>query len=167
MLEQWKLHFREQHGCVAALRSPPHLTLRMPFYWRDKKTKHLEDALDKIAQVQAPFDVHLNGFGAFPPRVIFARVEDNAELMAFQAAVVRMNRTELNLDAADYKNRPFHPHMTVAFRDLKKRDFLMAWNHMRTQVLQLSFAATSLCLLRHDGKKWRIRDRFYFGRTGH
>ena len=63
----------------------------------------------------------LHGFGSFPPRVIFVHVDASPELMALQKSVRRHCRTHLGLLHSDYQDLPFHPHITVGFRDLKRR----------------------------------------------
>ena len=58
------------------------------------------------------------------------------------------------------KKRPFAPHMTVAFRDLTKKNFKLAWQQFKTQELYFQFTATELTLLRHNKKRWQIHSQF-------
>ena len=40
-----KKYFKEQYGSKAALNSPPHITLHMPFLWNEEKEKKLTERL--------------------------------------------------------------------------------------------------------------------------
>jgi 2'-5' RNA ligase len=57
---------------------------------------------------------------------------------------------------------PFHPHITLAFRDLKKTMFEAAWNEFKEKSFQTSFVMNAIDLLKHDGKCWHPLHRFHF-----
>ena len=44
-----KHYFRDHFQSKAALQSPPHITLHMPFDWKDKKEAELIDSLQKLS----------------------------------------------------------------------------------------------------------------------
>ncbi len=69
-----KEHFRDHYNSKAALRSPPHITLHMPFKWKEKREQELISALQKFCTGRKSFEVELKNFGCFPPRVIFIDV---------------------------------------------------------------------------------------------
>lgn len=140
-------------GSKAALRSPPHITLHMPFKWKEGKEDVLRQMLRNFS-FNYPYDVALNGFGAFPPKVIFVDVVQNETLNLFQKQLAQHIRTQLNIFNSDYKDRPFHPHMTIAFRDLKKARFKEAWNHFDDIGYKATFQVKGFHLLKHDGKRW-------------
>lgn len=60
------------------------------------------------------------------------------------------------------KNRPFSPHVTVAFRDLKRQNFRKAWIEFENQPLEFEFLASHLTLLLHDGRRWNVNVEFPF-----
>ncbi|MEM9023303.1 MAG: 2'-5' RNA ligase family protein [Bacteroidota bacterium] len=159
-----KEEFREAYGSKAALRSPPHLTLHMPFTWPDKKLPQLVDALARFAVGRAPVEVVLDGFGAFPPSVIFVAVRENLALRELQRALSTFARQQLGLLAPDYKDRGFHPHITIAFRDLKRAAFETAWPTFQERPFTGTFHANRLVLLRHTGKVWEVFREFGFSR---
>jgi len=146
----------------ASLRSPAHITLHMPFKWKDSKVPLLHDKLQEFLQDKENFQVVLSGFGAFPPRVIFIDVEENEMLQDFRKQLIKFFRLELKLFNADYKEQPFHPHVTVAFRDLKKNLFLQAFGEFKEKQFMASFLVDHLALLKHNGKEWEIEKDFYF-----
>jgi 2'-5' RNA ligase len=55
---------------------------------------------------------------------------------------------------------PFHPHLTVAFRDLKKPNYQLAWEEFKSKNFQAEFIADKITLLKHTGKVWEIHQEF-------
>jgi 2'-5' RNA ligase len=153
--QQWKEYFKVEFNSNAALNSPPHITLHMPFEWKSAKENLLLEQLTVFAQSQKPFDVELKNFGCFDPRVIFIQVSENKELQTLQAALTRFCKTKLNLFNANRLDQPYHPHLTVAFRDLKKADFPKAWAFVKDLDFHAQFICGELVLLKHDGKVWQ------------
>ena len=139
-----------------ALNAPPHITLHMPFKLKDKKLDKLKSLMSEINYGLVPFQVVLKGFDFFEPRVVFVNVIENEPLMQLQKEVVKSCRRHLNLDNANYKNRPFHPHVTVAFRDLKKASFFEARTYFETKKFEVEFNIEEVSLLRHDEGKWNV-----------
>jgi 2'-5' RNA ligase len=107
----------------------------------------------------------LIGFAAFPPRVIYVQPAASLELHQLQKAVARAMRLSLNLFNADYQNRGFHPHITLAFRDLKKPRFHEAWEEFENKPFKASFPVVSVCLLKHNGISWDVFRELPFGST--
>ncbi|MBK5277935.1 MAG: 2'-5' RNA ligase family protein, partial [Bacteroidia bacterium] len=68
----------------------------------------------------------------------------------------------LNIFNAQYKDMPFHPHLTLAFRDLKKPMFEKAWEEFKSKEYSESFAAKHFTLLKHNGKVWESLKDFEF-----
>jgi 2'-5' RNA ligase len=158
--QQWKEYFKIEFNAKAALNSPPHITLHMPFEWKSAKENVLMEKLDMFAQAQKPFTVELKNFGAFAPRVIFIQVLESIELKTLQSTLTRFCKTGLNLFNANRLDQPYHPHLTVAFRDLKKAVFPKAWDFVKDIPFQQQFLVENLVLLKHDGKQWKARAQF-------
>lgn len=141
-------------GSKAALKSPPHITLHMPFRYREDREDRLCEVLQQAMIGFEPFEIIHDGFSAFAPRVIYVDVEDSEPLQAFRESVVKTMRHGLKLLNADYKDRPFHPHMTIAFRDLRKAAFYEAWAQYQTKPYAASWQVDQVSLLKHTGKEW-------------
>jgi len=154
--QRLKEQFRDVHGSKAALRSPPHLTLHMPFQWRADREQVLTEKLQDFFLTCAPVPVHLHGFGCFPPRVIFIDVQKTDALKELQQRLSRFCRMELNLFNANHKDNPFHPHVTLAFRDLRKKAFTVAWDEFKDREFSGEFLAEQIALLKHNGKAWEV-----------
>ena len=104
--------------------------------------------------------IRLNNFSSFPPRVIFINVILNQELENLQKNLKRFCKRVLNLFNADYKELPFHPHLTVAFRDLKKSNYFLAWGEYENKTFQGEFVADKIALLKHNGRIWQVHREF-------
>lgn len=148
----------------AALRSPPHITLHMPFRLADKKDAKLRMLLQDFAQDRAPFKLSLKDFDVFAPKVIYIDVVPNEQLDMLQAALIRKMRREMNTFNGDYK-RGFHPHITVAFRDLKPRNFKAAWEVYEKEAFSSEFVASHISLLKHNGQFWEVDENYPFGQA--
>lgn len=159
---QIKQYFADRYASSGALNSPPHITLQPPFEWANANLPMLEASLQEFANGQQPVAITLQGFDAFAPHVIYINVVKSQELLSLQTDL--MAYTERNLEIGDKvsKTRPFAPHITVAFRDLKKQNFKAAWPEFEKRQLHFEFIADKLTLLLHDGKRWNIKSEFGF-----
>lgn len=155
-----KRHFVEVYESKGALRSPAHITLHMPFLWKEKKEAKLINLLVHTTNVNS-FEIELDGFGAFTPKAIFIKNKPSAELNALQEKLTRFTWREMKLFNPTH-NRGFHPHITVAFRDLKKADFYEAWPKYEEKSFEGSIEVNSFWLLKHDGKLWHPFHEFVF-----
>jgi len=157
-----KQYFAQKYNSSHALKSPPHITLYPPFKWFPNNLPILAQHLQDFAAKHAPFPLILDGFGAFAPRVIFVHPLKTPELITVQADLINYLETHLALVDEKSKQRTFNPHMTVAFRDLKRQAFKAAWPEFRDRPLFFNFSATHLTLLIHNGQRWKIRSEFSF-----
>lgn len=154
-----KQYFAEEYHAKAALRSPPHITLHMPFKFKEEKEERIFKVLEKVATSNQPVDLVLHGFGAFKPRVIFINIEESEALARLHDDLKKEMKLSLNIFNAEYKDRGFHPHLTLAFRDLKKSDFFEAWKEFEEKAYHAEFVMDRITLLKHNGKSWdRYKD---------
>ena len=146
---------QERYGCAAALRSPAHITLVPPFWMRPELEESLQDSIHAFAITQSGFILQLNNFANFKPRVIFIDVVLNDPLIGLKDelfdCLFKQNKYPLKKD-----DRPFHPHVTIAARDLHKKSFYEAWEHFKEKKYKAEWMAGSLSLLRHNKKNWDV-----------
>ncbi|MDH5603927.1 MAG: 2'-5' RNA ligase family protein [Cyclobacteriaceae bacterium] len=150
-----KEHMAKKYRSKAGLRSPPHITLHMPFIYKEKNEDRLVKKLSVLSQ-EKQIMTALSGFGAFPPRVIYIRVELNNDLYDLWKKVVTVTRRDLGLDNADYKSLGFIPHMTLAFRDLKKDLFHKAWAEYSVKEFEREFPVREIALLKQGEQGWNV-----------
>jgi 2'-5' RNA ligase len=159
-VNELKHYFNERYQTKGALKSPPHITLHMPFLWKEKNEGHLIQKLTQFSQSHTSFPLELKGFGSFVPRVIFVQIVPNKALFALHSALTKFCKTELRLYNSMYKDQPFHPHLTVAFRDLKKALFNIAWKEFESRSFERSFSCEWISLLKHDSRRWNVIKQF-------
>jgi 2'-5' RNA ligase len=157
-----KNYFKDQYNSKASLNSPPHITIHMPFEWKEKKEEMLIEKLTFFSKRYSSGELCLKDFNAFSPRVIYIDVIKNDWLGNLQRELHRFCKVELNLFNANHKDHPFHPHLTLAFRDLKKEYFKKAWEEFKERKFEGTFPVTEIVLLKHDGKVWNHHANFKF-----
>ncbi len=155
-----KNYFKEHYRSKAALNSPPHITLHMPFEWKEKKEDVLVSSLGLFLKNKGRLTLELLNFSCFAPRVIFVTVLENEILRSFQYELHRYCKKELNIFNAQYKDMRFHPHLTLAFRDLKKPMFEKAWDEFKDKEYSASFVVEHIALLKHNGNIWELFKEF-------
>jgi 2'-5' RNA ligase len=153
-------HFGSRH----ALRSPPHITLFPPFRWPSDRLPEIEASLGRVAAAERPFELELNNFNCFPPRVIFVDVAPGEALQGLHRRLNERLREELALEGDQRPN--FNPHVTVAFKDLQRNIFPAAWAHFSLVEYQRRFQAEKLVLLEHHAQGWAVLAEFGFSAQG-
>jgi 2'-5' RNA ligase len=149
-----KEFFREKYGIGHALKSPPHITLVPPFKKPECEEGFLISSLKNFTADEPSFTVTLENFGAFPPRVIFIDIGENDNLASLFNRIKLKLIPEWKTNSEDNTGRPFNPHVTVAFRDLRRDQFQDAWPHFKNRKIRFDFPATGLTLLKHTGQAW-------------
>jgi 2'-5' RNA ligase len=145
----------------AALSSPPHITLYPPFREKEENEMKIINSLSDFATSQNQFELKLNGFGCFKPRTIFIKPEENDQMNVMQSNLIQHLKATINL--SDPQNeKPYHPHMTIATRDLEKSLFFKAWNEFQTKEFKREFTVDRISLLKHNGKYWDILNELKF-----
>lgn len=152
-LMEFKQYISNNFASKAALRSPAHITLHMPFEWNAEKEGRLIKTLEEFS-FKTPFSVNLKNFSCFPPRVVFVDVVANEILNRLQKELVRFMMHNFHLMNEADNRRGFHPHVTIAFRDLNKERFNQAWDHFKAKAYEASFTVDSFHLLKHSPGKW-------------
>lgn len=143
-----------------ALKTPPHLTLIPPFPWPRTRLGELGDALDDFALEQSAFEVELYNFNCFKPRVIFVDVVENQQLKDLQSALFYYLEKSVNL--TDERGNRFHPHMTIAHRDLQHWIFPEAWAYFSKMEYRRKFQVDRISLMEHVHGRWEIYEEYVF-----
>ena len=156
-----KEEMKQRFGSSHALKSPAHITLQMPFRREESLEPALVQALNALACQQRVFQVPLLGFDCFPPRVLFVRVGNWEAITKLHNRLQKVLEEDLGFSRQDNGFR-FHPHMTIATRDLSEESFLRAWPEYAKRPFDAVFAVNSLFLLKHNGKNWQLFLEFPF-----
>jgi 2'-5' RNA ligase len=150
--KQWMY---EQFGCKAAMKSPAHITLLAPFKLAADREQHLLEILKSFSSPIAEWYATMDGFSHFGDRVLFIHVESNPGLLQLRNTSEEHFQKALgNLIKKD--ERPFHPHVTIANRDMEPEHFEKAWAYFSPQSFQAQFRGHTISLLRLDNGRWSI-----------
>jgi len=148
--EQAKAQFNSQKS----MNSPAHITMIPPFRMEAAREQSLIDFQQRYNEVFMPFELGLDGFNHFNEKVIFVDVAPNAQLTIAQSNLEAMLTAGLGLTSD--RRYGFHPHATVAFKDLKASIFEGAWAHFGGMDYQRIFKVSEVCLLKHYDRKWHL-----------
>jgi len=152
---KWKNYFKEHFKCTAALKSPAHITLIPPFWMNDEAEINLINSIIEFCAAKNKFEIMLKDFSAFKPKVIFIDVVKNEMLnelhTSFNDFILKQNKFPVKKD-----DRPFHPHVTLATRDLYKKAFREAWEIFSEKKYEVKWLVNGISLLRHNKKNWDV-----------
>ncbi len=160
-VQELKLVMSESFNASHALKAPAHITLQMPFRREPEFESRLTDELREFSKTRNPFTIHIDGFDAFPPRVIFLKITDHSPVAELHASLKSILKKQLLYSEKEIM-KEIHPHMTIATRDLTKKMFHKAWPEFRERVFESSFRADRIHLLKHNGMHWEFFKEFPF-----
>lgn len=159
-IEKLKLELAEKYNTRKALKLPAHLTLQIPFKMAEAKEEKLKKLLKEFTSQQQTFEIETSGFGRFSRKVLFIAVTENPALKELHSNLQKSLDKALHFKENE-KGSNFHPHFTLATRDLNYKDFEPAWKELQALDFKASFFATSLVLFKHNGKTWDKFGEFF------
>ena len=144
-----------------AMNSPAHITIQRPFRrdctFKEILTSHLESFTKK----QNSFKISLFGFGCFEPRTIFVDVKESEKLVKLHYELNSLLLNTLDFEPKEL-NTNITPHVTIANRDLDKKEFYRIWPTYKNRLFNAEFTVKSIFLLKHNGRSWDIIQEFLF-----
>ena len=152
---KYKYYMLEKYEAKVGLKSPAHITIIPPFWLHPEKEEGLRADLDQMAGQVASFPLATNNFAAFKPRTIYIDVAPSEPLHLLKKGADHFfsERTQYGIQI---ENRPFHPHITIATRDLHKAAFAEAWPYFEHKTYKKVWTVEGLSLLRHNKKNWDV-----------
>lgn len=151
----WKNFMHLKYQCKVGLKSPAHITLIPPFWMEEAKEHLLLDSVASVAATLSPFTIRTANFSAFKPRTIFIDVANSEALNNTKVAVdnffKQISSLPVKIDV-----RPFHPHITIATRDLFKKSFLEVWPKFEKEKFEAEWEADGISVVRHNKKNWDV-----------
>ena len=152
---KWKNFFKEKYRTVVSLRSPAHITLIPPFWMKADLEKNIIDCINEFCKTSESFNIQLKNFSAFAPKTVFIDVLKSDKLEKIHSSLKNFIQSQNKFPITDNK-RVFHPHITLATRDLRKKDFHEAWEIFLEKKYEANWTATGISLLRHNKKNWDV-----------
>lgn len=153
-----KENFAETYEARHALKLPPHITLIPPFKIHKEAEPALLSALHETAKKTSAFDLELNGFDAFAPRVIFIKVVNPNQIKRLYDHVYKLAGDLL----PPKPERELRPHITIATRDLSVQAFKKSFPLFKEKEFRAIFPVHSLFLFSHAGRNWEIWEELPF-----
>lgn len=145
----------ERYNVYAALKPPVHITLYRPLTIDDANEEQLIGLLKPVSYGHEPFMINLLNFDSFNIQTLFIAAVKNPLLSNLQkniSAIYSKNK----IDPKEIKsNTTFHPHITIAFRDIPPEVFPEIWKEYKNKKFKRSFRVEHFSLLKHDGKQWQ------------
>jgi 2'-5' RNA ligase len=158
-IDEYKDMMRNDYGCEVAAKSPAHITLITPFWMSDGKYKDLVEKLTDFESIITEVSLNMNGFNCFNKRVIFADVEVTDNLITLQEQL----ETYLKNTGFPFireSKKPFHPHVTIATRDISEEQFDDAWPKFENLPYSASFSTNALHVMRLVDEQWTHAGEF-------
>jgi len=141
----------------AALKSPPHATLKYPF--DTNNIKPVADAVKAYAEKLKPSPLSLKNFNHFDDRVWYVQVKPNRKQRAIQSGLVKLVRKTLALPD-DPHETDWTPHVTLAYKDLTPEKFKLIKNYLSDKNIDLKIPFNNITILKLVNHKWRIYKKF-------
>jgi len=152
---KWKNFFKERFECSVALKSPAHITIIPPFWMNEDLENDLINSIREFSVTKNKFEVTLKDFASFKPKVIFVDVVKSEILNGFYQSFEEFFFSQ-NKFPIKKEDRPFHPHVTLATRDLYKKAFHEAWEVFSKKKYEALWIVNGISLLRHNKKNWDV-----------
>lgn len=150
-----KQYMQEHYGCAVGLKSPAHITIIPPLWMEEGRAERMVAGLDSVCSGWASFVIETTDFSAFKPRTVFIAVKGNERLNALKREVDDLCRKNVEWGVKP-ENRPFHPHITIATRDLRKSSFAESWAYFERKEFRESWLVEGVSVLKHDGRNWEV-----------
>jgi 2'-5' RNA ligase len=153
--EDIRLRFNSKH----ALRTIPHITLKAPFKISADQHQQVIEWFGNMQITISSFQQKLKDFDVFDNKrnpVIFIKPMMNDSLKHLQQQVLENFKTAFPYIPLAANETKFHPHITIAYRDLSYTNFSEAWKEYASNRFVASFEVKAIHLLQHDGKRWNV-----------
>ncbi|MBT0812116.1 2'-5' RNA ligase family protein [Litoribacter ruber] len=161
-----KLAVREKFNFKYALKSPAHVTLKMPFRYNEAKEQQLIGKLSTFLAEQPAFELELKGIGRFGRRVLYIRVSQPPELMTLQHELGGFCKRELKT-IEELADKAYNPHMTVASKDVKDARFDECLAYLKETGFFERLNVDKVALLKKEDRNWEVVVQIVLGTKYH
>jgi 2'-5' RNA ligase len=163
-IHQIRLHCSEKFGVLKALRPPVHISMYRPFRLEEEFENNFILLIQSAIAEQEVFEQEIENFEAFNTHAIVLRALLNTGILNLYNTISTIMR-EKGIDKHPTDIFPFHPHLTIAYRDIKPEVFPLIWEDYKNKKFNASFRADHLSLLKHDGNRWLEIKNYPFRET--
>jgi 2'-5' RNA ligase len=161
-IEKIRHQFAEKYNCKAALKPPVHITIIPPYKATAETEDLLAPALEDWGRQHIPFPVTLENFGTFRKNgVVYINITSNDLLQLFQSDLERKFKSLIPQAASGH--RPYHPHITIGYRDIPPQVFPAAAHEYLSKKFFATFVTDKFYLWKHNTHKWEVLYTFTIG----
>lgn len=153
-------YIADEFGPKHALRTPPHITIIPPIQLDGTEEKQLWKIAGAVALESKSFQIKLNGYGTFRQGVVFINMSVPEELTALYKSWRKQLMASMPHVLNKYPDRPYHPHLTLAHRDVTPQQFKEMWKYYADRKYKSTFEVNSFWVLKHVGKGWEKEKEF-------
>jgi 2'-5' RNA ligase len=147
-------------GPKHALRTPPHITLVPPILLSSAEAGWLYGMAEALSAMYSPFTLTLKDYGSFKPRVVFVNLVYSPELKDLQETWQEAVRSRMPAVLDKYPERPFHPHLTLAHKDVTRGQFEPIWKFYESKHYDANIQINEFCMLQHEEDGWAVERRY-------
>ena len=143
-----KFEINSKYGCQKALNTEPHITLVPPFSMKVDEVEKME--LNSLILTNS-VELALTQIQRFKKRTLYLEIEESIDLTKLY------KRANTLIKANWVEKRAFHPHITLANRDIPSDRFEELWNEFGLRPINRTIKFHSLCVFILDTKWKRFR----------
>jgi 2'-5' RNA ligase len=154
----------DQFQVKYALKAPAHLTLKMPFLYKEAKEAELAARFTNLLDTQAPFLLQLAQIGHFGNRNLHQQVVPSESLIQLQLTLRSFCKRSLHL-VEELSDRNFQPHLTLAYKDLKPIHFDEVLAFARNHAVRGDFLVEKAYLMKKVDNRWQVIAPLIFGNS--
>lgn len=147
-------------GPKKALRVPPHLTLLPPISVNEAELIVLESILKDAASSHKAFMLRVNGYDAFSPKVIFIKPNYPKALHLLYTDIIDTVIARIPHVMNKYPDDTFHPHFTIAYRDLEPDIFRDVWKYFKNKKAKFTVPIQDISIFDKSDVGWTIGKKF-------
>lgn len=154
-LEDCRRYMKQAYGCKSGHKTPIHITLVPPFCLQEEfSTKDLVTAIEKdVIPQNLGFSAHIENFDAFGDRTLFANVISNEKWTKLRDETVK-SILKACPRCIKKQQHPFHPHGTIANRDIPLGIIDSALEVMNELNLVEDFPVDNITIFERKGFCW-------------
>jgi len=156
---QVELELCQKFGLCWGLKQSPHITIKAPF--DTDKIEPFVDYLNSLAARTKPFEIKLEGFGYFEPKVIFLDVKENLKLKQLHFSILNYMKEKFKIEPHEFEGYNVKFHSAVALEDVSEEKFFQGKKYLKKYNPRFKFTAKTFGIFYYLGEDagWIIARR--------
>jgi 2'-5' RNA ligase len=146
-----ELELCDKFNLCWGLKQSPHVTIKSPF--DTNKLEPFVKYLENLAKNCKSFDVELNGFNYFEPKVIFLNVKENPPLKKLHFKILEDMKKKFKIEPHELEGKRIKFHSTLALGDVTKAKFQKAKEYLKRYKPKFKFKAKTLGIFYYLGEE--------------